>query len=149
MYITIADLQTLIPEAVLTQLSNDNPQAVAVNTAIVEMVIKDACELIDGYLYGRYSLPLSNQPSLIAQIAKELARYQLYARRPEGFELPPAVEAGYKNSIKLLEKIRDGLVSIGIVDTGKLMADDGEFRARVRRGRGQLDEFSRDTLSKY
>lgn len=147
-YISIDELTALVPAHVIQQLSDDDCTG-DINNQLVKDVITDACELVDGYLRGRYTLPFATTPTLVKRCAKQLARYMLYERRPEGFELPDAVTMGYKNAIKLLEKIRDGLVSIGVPQSGVMQPDDGEFKARVRASKRNTRGFSAAVLDKF
>lgn len=159
-YLSIDDLNTLIPRDTLIELSVDDSQALddafthkMVNDGIVQAVINDACELVDGYLRGRYSLPFSQTPTLVRQCAMQIARHMMYSRRPEGFDLPETVRNGYKDSIKLLEQVRDGKISIGVptneANAGNIINDDGEFHVRVRPARDNRATFNNDLLDQY
>lgn len=151
-YISIDDLRTLVPAHVMMELSDDDADGIA-DSAMIDGIINEACELVDGYLRGRYSLPFASTPTLITQSAKQIARYMLYERRPEGFELPPAVTDGRKIAIKNLEQIRDGKITLG-VPAGELLAgqqivDDGEFHVHVRPSRNRQSTFSKALLDQY
>ncbi|WP_019672306.1 gp436 family protein [Psychrobacter lutiphocae] len=150
-YITSDDQKTLVPAHVIRELTDDDAEGIA-NLAIVDEVIKEACEEVDGYLRGRYSLPFAKTPTLVKSAAKQIARYMLYERRPEGFELPPAVVDGRKIAIKNLEKIRDGLISLGVSEgelQGRILDDDGEFHVSVRPSQDRMSNFGRDVLDRY
>ena len=131
MYITLADLTGYMPEISLIQLSNDNTRATTVNEANVNMAIQAASEIIDGYLHGRYELPLQSTPGTIHDICKGIARYKLYQRRPEA-ELPKAVVATYEDAIKKLKEIQNGEFHVDIRETQQLQPEPGEFRTRAR-----------------
>lgn len=139
-YITLDELKTLVPQHVMMELSDDSITG-DVQSELVQTIITEACEEVDGYLRGRYSLPFANTPTLVKKYAKQIARYELYARRPEGFELPPAVESGYNKAIKKLEQIRDGRISLGVPEgitgAGNIISDDGEFHVSVRSRSGR------------
>ncbi len=147
-YIDIDDLTNLVPEAILQQLTDDNCTG-DITTSTVDEVITEACEVVDGYLRGRYSLPFANTPTLVKQQAKQIARYMLYERRPEGCDLPAAVVRGQKDAYKMLGLIRDGQVSIGVAQTGAIQNDDGEFHVRIRKSRNAQSSFSRDVLDRW
>ena len=132
MYITLADLTGYIPEVTLIQLSNDDTRATTVNVTNVETTIKSACELVDGYLHGRYELPLTSVPTMVETFCLDIARYYLYQRRPNGKDLPKAVTDAYSNSIKLLKEIQNGSLHLGIQATQQLQPEPGEFRTRAR-----------------
>lgn len=132
MYISVADLTGYIPELTLIQLSNDDPRAAAIDVSRIDEAIQGACELVDGYLHGRYDLPLEPVPTMVSQLCKDLTRYSLYQRRPEGADLPKAVSDAYKNALKLLEAIQGGAVHIGIQATQALQPEQGEFHVRAQ-----------------
>lgn len=151
-YISIDELKALVPDSVMRELSDDVAGG-EINFDLVQTVINEACEEVDGYLRNRYTLPFANTPTLVKQCAKQIARYALYERRPEGFELPPAVVDGRKVAIKNLENIRDGKVSLGVPDTLKnakaILNDDGEFHIRVRPSRQNGSVFNNALLDNF
>ncbi len=98
-YIDIDELKSLVPESVMCELSDDVAGG-EINFDLVQTVINEACEEVDGYLRNRYTLPFANTPTLVKQCAKQIARYALYERRPEGFDLPSAVIEGRKVAVK-------------------------------------------------
>lgn len=156
-YISIDELKALVPDGVMRELSDDVAGG-EINFDLVQTVIVEACEEVDGYLRNRYTLPFANTPTLVKQCAKQIARYALYERRPEGFELPPAVVDGRKVAIKNLENIRDGKLSIGVPDTlnniksknaKAILGDDGEFHIRVRPSRQNGSVFDNALLDNF
>ena len=130
-YCTRADIGNAIPELTLLQLSNDDPSAMLPNESVIEDGVRQAEELVDGYLRGRYTLPLDPVPTVLRDAVVYLARHWLYQRRPEGV-LPDAVKDSRKDTIKLLESIRDGVVTLGM-PTGQATPEPGEIRVRSRR----------------
>lgn len=141
-YCTRADIGNAIPEMTLIQLSNDDPAAMSPNENVIEDGVRQAEELVDGYLRGRYNLPLDPVPTVLRDAVVYLARHWLYQRRPEG-ALPDAVKDSRKDTIKLLESIRDGVVTLGM-PTGHAAPEPGEIRVRVRK-----QQFSADTWERY
>lgn len=142
-YCSLDDLQLAIPPQTLVWLSNDDESATTVNAGVVEQAVAQAEELIDGFLRGRYNLPLSPVPTIVKDMTVNLARHWLYARRPEGNELPDAVVRTHKSAMSLLETIRDGKLTIG-QPTGEALAEPGEVKVRARRR-----IFGQDTLDRY
>lgn len=112
-YCTLDDLKKSIPEANIIQLTDDTGTGGAIDQTKVDEAIAYAGQLIDGYLRGRYSLPLNPVPELIKHLSVDLAVFHLYSRRFE-LEMPESMMAKYKNAIKLLEQIQKGLVTLGI-----------------------------------
>jgi len=147
-YCSLADLQLAMPLATLIQLSNDTvveygqPEP-TLNLAVVEEAVHQGEELVDAHLRGRYNLPIDPVPSMVKNMTVNLARHWLYARRPEGSELPDAVTRTYKSALQMLEAIRDGKLTIG-VPTGEAAPEPGEMKVRSRPRR-----FSSDLLDRY
>ncbi len=129
MYITVQDLIGSMGKQTLIELSNDDTSAQEINTTILDAAIVSACELVDGYLHGRYTLPLSPAPTIINNICIELARYSLYSRRPES-GLPDTVIANHKNSIKLLDSIQTGKLHLGVKGMPDLQPETGEIKVQ-------------------
>lgn len=146
-YCSLADLQLAIPPQTLIWLSNDDESAAAMNQAVVEEAVRQAEELVDAHLRGRYILPLGGAdapvPSVVKDMTVNLARHWLYARRPEGSELPDAVTRTHKAALQMLEAIRDGKLTIG-VPTGEAAPEPGEMKVRARSRR-----FGSDLLDRY
>lgn len=147
-YCSLADLQLAIPLVTLIQLSNDTvveygqPEP-TLNLAVVEEAVHQGEELVDAHLRGRYNLPLDPVPSMVKNMTVNLARHWLYARRPEGSELPDAVTRTYKSALQMLEAIRDGKLTIG-VPTGEAAPEPGEMKVRARPRR-----FDTNLLDRY
>lgn len=141
-YCTRNDIGNAIPEMTLIQLSNDDPAAMQPNEGVIEDGVRQAEELVDGYLRGRYNLPLDPVPTVLRDAVVYLARHWLYQRRPEGV-LPDAVKDSRKDTIKLLESIRDGVVTLGM-PTGQAAPEPGEIRVRSR-----PQQFSSDLWEGY
>ena len=141
-YCTRADIGNAIPEMTLIQLSNDDPSSMAPNESVIEDAVRQAEELVDGYLRGRYTLPLDPVPTVLRDAVVYLARHWLYQRRPEG-ALPDAVKDSRKDTVKLLESIRDGVVTLGM-PSGQATPEPGEIRVRSRR-----QQFSDTEWEKY
>lgn len=142
-YCSLTDLQLAIPTQTLIQLSDDDPAAIAINPAVVEEAVRQAEELVDAHLRGRYLLPLDPVPTVVKDMTVNLARHWLYARRPEGADLPDAVTRTYKSALQMLESIRDGRLTIG-APTGEATAEPGEVRARAR-----PRQFGNELLDRY
>lgn len=140
-YCTRADIGNAIPEMTLIQLSNDDPAAMSPNENVIEDGVRQAEELVDGYLRGRYNLPLDPVPTVLRDAVVYLARHWLYQRRPEG-ALPDAVKDSRKDTIKLLESIRDGVVTLGM-PAGHAAPEPGEIRVRARKQRFDADTWER------
>lgn len=114
MYITPQALINAFSEQVLIKLSNDDYRATDVDIAVLADAITAAQERIDVALRSRYRLPLADVPTLVRSHCLTLARYQLYARRPE-MAMPATVKETYQQAIKELDQIASGRLHLGII----------------------------------
>lgn len=141
MYCTHADILELVPERTLVQLSNDDPKATDVDWGNVDASIRFASNTVDGYLRGRYSLPLVGVDELVKEWSAFIARWRLYQRRPDGKDLPLAVKLSYDDAVTSLKQVQAGKLHLGIGDTanggngvtdggGSLQPEAGQLRIR-------------------
>ncbi|MGS0496369.1 gp436 family protein [Pseudoalteromonas mariniglutinosa] len=114
-YATITAMQQRFGERDLIYLSEreDSPADV-INTAVIEQAINDASDVINGYLAGRYELPLVTVPNLLEQFCCDIARYKLGTN-----DVPEHVETRYKDAIKFLMSVAKGELSIGVDALGQ------------------------------
>lgn len=111
-YCSVEDIKVYIPESQLIEITDDSSLG-EVNTVLVEVIISDAGELVDGYLSARYTVPLSDVSKLVKSITVDIASYLLYSRRLS-LEMPDSLSARYKNALNILDKIRKGELSLGL-----------------------------------
>ena len=109
-YCTIEDIGTQTSTPTLIQLSSDNGQE-EVNRVVVEEAIIYSSTLIDGYLRGRYSLPLDAHFPLLRILAIDLSIYRLYSRRMRN-EMPEVIQKNYDNAISTLRDIQKGVITL-------------------------------------
>ena len=79
-YCTIEDIETYVSTSTLIQLTSDYEQD-EVDRVVAEEAIIYSSTLIDGYLRGRYTLPLDARFPLLRIVAIDLSVYRLYSRR--------------------------------------------------------------------
>ncbi len=84
-----------------------------INTDVLNRAISDAKGEIDGYLGGRFSLPINPVPELLVHRACDIARYCLYDDNATVH-----ITERYKNAVKFLEGVASGKNSIGIDSAG-------------------------------
>ena len=122
-YSSLLDIQQRVSSDTLIQLTDDTGSG-EIDSPKVTTAISWADEIIDGYIRGRYTLPLAQTPGLIKNLSIELAVYWLYSRRMTT-EIPESITNIYKDSLKILSDIQKGSVSIGVneVKTPKASAD--------------------------
>ena len=109
-YCTIEDIETQTSTPTLIQLTSDDGQE-AVNRVVALEAVLYSSTLIDGYLRGRYSLPLNTHFPLLRILAIDISIYRLYARRMRN-EMPEVIETAYKNAIYALRDIQKGVISL-------------------------------------
>jgi len=134
-YCTIEDIETHTSTPTLIQLTSDDGQE-EVDRVVAQEAILYSSTLIDGYLRGRYTLPLDTpscspalngvsgsdsvsplQPlpasrfPLLRILAIDLSIYRLYTRRMRN-EMPEVIENNYKNAIATLRDIQKGVITL-------------------------------------
>lgn len=107
-YAVKQDMIDRFAESELVQLTDRSGTAVAINDTVLARALSDADAEIDGYLMGRYTLPLANTPRMLTSVACDIARYRLYDDR-----VTEQVEKRYDDAVKLLRLIGEGKISIG------------------------------------
>jgi len=148
MYCILEDIQKQVSQDTLIQLT-DGDQIGEIDSIIVEEAIIYSETLIDGYLRGRYTLPVisianPNSPDILKILAVDLSIYRLYSRRFQT-DTPDSISEKYKNSIRILEQIQKGIISLGI-ETAGIVPELGEYRTN----KNSLDrEFCRTKLNEY
>lgn len=110
-YCTLADIEKRrIATDTLIQLTDDDNLGV-INATTVAGVIQDATILVEGYLRGRYALPLNPVPDLAASITADLAAWGCYALKPQ-FDIPDAIKDRRNTALALLARIQDGKMKL-------------------------------------
>lgn len=139
-YATQTQLIERAGEAMIIALSDRDAVATGVvNAAVVARALSDADAVIDGYLAGRYALPLASTPALICDLAQAIALYKLYTSDPEA-----KIKADYDQALRMLREIAKGefrltnLAGIAAASTdtsGVLITDrDRPFTAQTMTG---------------
>ena len=73
-YATPTDIINRYPNRDLVQLSNEDPTITTVNTTVLQQALSDASAEIDGYLGGRFTLPLTDPPAVLNRQGEEIGR---------------------------------------------------------------------------
>lgn len=76
---------------------------------VVDRALADADALIDGYLGGRYALPLASTPPLVVDIAQRLAIWNLHTSSTD-----EKIEADHKAAMATLKDIAAGSVRLPV-----------------------------------
>lgn len=113
MYATVSDMIARFGETQIIRLSRpEDRTAETVDEEKVNTALADATSLIDGYIRGRYLVPVAVPPADIVRAACILARYDL----AQGEHTDPSEEMskGRKDIISWLENIAKELVNLDI-----------------------------------
>lgn len=113
-YCTVDDIEANIPSVTLAQITSDTGSSV--DETVIETAIDYVDNIIDGYLRGRYTLPLNSTPDELKYIAVDYVTYRLYSRRLMT-EIPESISNRFKEVTSLLKSIQKGTFSLGIEDT--------------------------------
>lgn len=116
-YANIADLKKRYGKEELLDLARLSDGAL--DEAKVDEALEDAVQTIDSYLAGRYTLPLNNIPMVLVRHCCYLARYFLEKNRPTD-----QARQDYEDSIRFLEKVASGTISLGLSDSGETVESD-------------------------
>lgn len=112
-----------------------------IDATVLTYALTQADAEIDGYLQGRYALPLAVVPTLLVGIACDVARYRLAGTDIR--ETDP-IRMRYKDATKLLTSISKGELNLGLSAGGEAAPEAGAVR--VVEG---TRVFTPDTLSDY
>ncbi|MFB0515166.1 MAG: gp436 family protein [Candidatus Neomarinimicrobiota bacterium] len=111
-YCTKADIQKRVSDQALIQLTTEDAQATEPDDDVITEAIEAADGEIDSYAVRQFTVPLSPVPPRIKDISRDIAIYNLYARRPH-METPEIIKDRYRSAVKWLEKLAEGKVSPG------------------------------------
>lgn len=82
-----------------------DPPAGEIDGAVVDRALADTRAMIDGYLAGRYRLPLAEIPPQIPPIALAIAIYKLHVYSPE-----EKITRDFEAALKSLREIAAGTI---------------------------------------
>lgn len=140
-YSTQVDLEAAIGAKDVKLYANDVAGEVA-DPVVVARAIEDADNEIDGYLRGRYGLPIVGAvPLEIREISVDLAVYRLHQRRYPT-KISEAMQARRANAIKRLERIQSGVVVL-LIDAAAAPATEMGVSTNTRRRLFGCDTLSR------
>lgn len=107
-YATTQDMIDSFKELELIQLTNEVVNVgTTINAVVMANALVRASAEIDGYLVGRYTLPLAAIPANLVGFACDIARYRLYDDRAT-----EQVTKRYDDAIKYLKSVATGAISL-------------------------------------
>ncbi|MCY1668325.1 gp436 family protein [Rhizobium sp. SL86] len=113
MYATVTDMIARFGETHMIRLSQpEDRTAETVDAVKIETALSDASSVIDGYIRGRYLVPIAAPPAEIVRASCVLARYEL----AQGEHMEPSEEMGKarKETITWLENIAKELINLDV-----------------------------------
>jgi phage gp36-like protein len=142
-YCASSDITAAITNDDLVQLTNDLGGE-TVDTTKITTAIDYVDNMIDGYLRGRYDLPLASTPDELKYVAVDLVVYRLYSRRMYT-DVPTTVYQRYKDALMLLKDIQNGKFNLGVESTEAY--DDAQFKINKTSASKKYDSDKWDTYS--
>ena len=127
----------------LINLSNDTTGATAVNAINIAEAIDQADREIDAYLnIGGYAVPMDPVPPLIANLSAKMAIWNLHLRKYFDSDIWSKT---YQSCLKLLERIAEGKLSLGMEEVGVDQAAMSGGHAVATR----TQKFTEDFMGEY
>ncbi len=111
-YCTTQDMIKRFREEEIIQLT-DHERTGNIDIDVLQRATQDATDEINGYLAGRYGLPLSVVPRVLTRLCCDIARYYLYDDA-----VTDQVNQRYEQAIKFLSAMAKGQVSLGLSQSG-------------------------------
>ncbi|MEX2480200.1 MAG: DUF1320 domain-containing protein [Gammaproteobacteria bacterium] len=109
-YATQAQLTDRYGETMLIELTDRGETPIgAVDADVVERALADTDALIDGFLKGRYLLPLAATPALLVDLALAIALYKLHRNVAS-----EKVRRDYDDALRVLRDIAAGTVRLDV-----------------------------------
>jgi len=116
-YATVQDMINRYPNRDLVQLTNEDPTATTVNSAPITQALADASAEIDGYIEGRFTLPLIDPPAVLNRLTTDIAMYRMQSLRPL-HDLEDARKR-YEDAVAMLIKVAAGELTLGLSADGQ------------------------------
>jgi phage gp36-like protein len=141
-YATVSDMIARFGDTQIIRLSRpEDRTAETVDEDKVNVALADATALIDGYIRGRYFVPIAVPPAEIVRAACVLARYDLADN--ERSSPSEEMSKGRADVIKWLEQISKELVNLDVPRAHVTGTDQVGSGPRIT-DRGRV--FSQETL---
>ena len=142
-YATAQDVINRYPNRDLVQLTNEDPAATTINVTPITQALSDASAEIDGYIEGRFSLPLTDPPAVLTRLATDIAMYRMQTLRPL-HDLEDARKR-YEDAVAMLGKVASGELTLGLAADGQ----EPPIAGAVETVNGPNRVFNRGNLKGY
>jgi len=109
-YTSLSQLTDRFGEQMLLGLTDRAaPPSGVIDAAVVNRALADTDAVIDGYLAGRYVLPLAEVPPLVADLSQAIAIYKLHVYEPD-----KKIGEDYRDAMAMLDRIGKGVVRLPV-----------------------------------
>ena len=95
---------------------------------VSSIFVSDGESFVDAYLAKRYATPITPVPSMITQIASDLAIFNMMTEKQ--VQVPDSFQARYDRSIRTLEMLRDGEMVLPATVTAVSTGDNEAWSAQ-------------------
>lgn len=145
MYSSQDDLLLIAPSGAIAQLTDD-VSGLTIGSSTVTRAIVQADSLINSYLRGGHTVPITPVPTEVRDCSAFLALCALYERRPSSFinGLPPVLDVRRSEWVKWLEGVRDGK---NMIDNTASDANTGAFLVNAKASTDKV--FTSTVLDTY
>lgn len=140
-YATAQDMIDRFSEQQLREVTD--PEIEEIKVAALDRALEDATDEIDGYLEGRYRLPLQSPPRSLRILACNIAMYRLLTLRQ--IDVMEDQRQRYDDAVKYLRAVADGKINLGLALNGQTVAPAGGPTLVA----GPERTFSRDRLKGF
>lgn len=137
-YATRLQMMDRFGQSELISLTDRDGTAGTIVVEVLDVALTDASALINGYLAGRYTLPLTPPPAVLERLCCDIARYGLYDNGAS-----EAVSKRFDDAVHYLEMVGAGKITLGVASQGEspishdlpIMESDGAvFNRRQSKG---------------
>jgi phage gp36-like protein len=132
--VSAAMLTTAAAGGDMSSYTSDEQAATAAALANLQNALQTAEDKINGYLQGRYPLPLASVPRILAGYCCDMARYELYDDQATELIVKRNADA-----LKFLVSVSKGEIGLGL-DTGNVNVEGMDGASFV----SQVKVFGRD-----
>jgi phage gp36-like protein len=108
-YATLQQLTDRFGADMLMELTDRTGAADAIDTSVVDRALADADAFIDGFLKGRYLLPLTATPAIVRDLALTISIYKLH-----GNVASDKIRRDYDDALRTLRDIAAGIVRLDV-----------------------------------
>jgi phage gp36-like protein len=109
MYCGLTDILRAVPESDLIELTDDENTG-SYDEILLNNIIQEQSSFIDGYLRGRYAVPVTGNP-ILKQICIDLVAYALTYRRMK-YRMPQSIIDIKKGAEQKLLSIQKGEITL-------------------------------------